>query len=377
MRLHRYLLTRGSFVLCALLAILLAAGCAGATPTATALPVPTPTPTPLPTATPTPRPTLTPLPTPTPTPKPQKVTFMAGFTPQANLPFVAAYVAQKKGYFAEQRLDVNILHSTGQHLQLLLAGEVDITTAAAESVLKRRSDPGAPITAVALFGQKGQQAYMVLEKSGIQSVKGWEGKTFGYKISLPPDYLAMLKATGADRSRIKEVRVGFDPRILTEGQVDVLAVFKSNEPDTVRRLGFPVRLFDPADYGVPTLGLTYIVMEEYSNRNRDVVQRFLKATMKGLQFALTNEEETLDIVMEFAPREDREHQRFMLREEIRDAESGETQRNGLGWMTDAQWKALYDELIGYQALPKPFDYRTAYDDQFLKRIYQDGKLLWP
>ena len=33
------------------------------------------------------------------------VTFMAGFKPQANLPFVAAYVAQEKGYFAEQGLD--------------------------------------------------------------------------------------------------------------------------------------------------------------------------------------------------------------------------------------------------------------------------------
>ena len=30
-----------------------------------------------------------------------KVTFMAGFKPQANLPFVAAYVAKDKGYFRE------------------------------------------------------------------------------------------------------------------------------------------------------------------------------------------------------------------------------------------------------------------------------------
>ncbi|MCH7999545.1 MAG: hypothetical protein IIA91_08715, partial [Chloroflexi bacterium] len=33
---------------------------------------------------------------------PDKITFMAGFKPQANLPFVGAYVAQEKGFFAEQ-----------------------------------------------------------------------------------------------------------------------------------------------------------------------------------------------------------------------------------------------------------------------------------
>ena len=67
--------------------------------------------------------------------------FMAGYKPQANLPFVGAYIAQKKGYFAEQGLDVEITHATGQgeHLKLLLQGSVDVITADAESVLARRA----------------------------------------------------------------------------------------------------------------------------------------------------------------------------------------------------------------------------------------------
>lgn len=310
----------------------------------------------------------------------QKVTFMAGFKPQANLPFVAAYVAQEKGYFKQQGLDVDIRHaSMGEHLQLLLAGDVDFTTADAGSVLKRRSDPGIPIRAIALFGQKGQQAFVALEKSGIKTVKDWEGKTFGYKVSQPPEYLALLNQTGAARSKINEVRVGFDPRVLTEGKVDVLAVFKSNEPDTLARLGFPVRVFDPADFGVPTLGLTYISTTDYLARQPDVARRFLKATLKGIQFALDakNEEETLDIILKFAPNEDRAHQRFMLRQELRDAQSALTDANGLGWMMAEQWKALYDQLIEFQALSKPFDFRSAYDETFIRQVYKDGKLQWP
>src|SRR5688572_8629655 len=62
-------------------------------------------------------------------PPPEKLTFMAGFKAQANLPFVGAYVAQEKGFFREQNLEVDIRHAqSGEHLQLVLAGTVNVAT---------------------------------------------------------------------------------------------------------------------------------------------------------------------------------------------------------------------------------------------------------
>ena len=107
-----------------------------------------------------------------------------------------------------------------------------------------------------------------------------------------------------------------------------MAVFKSNEPDTVRRLGFDVTLWDPADFGVPTLGLTYITLTNTAESDPDLVTRFLKATMKGFEFAMSNPDETVDIVLKFAPDEDRDHQAFMLRAELDDAASDVTDRAG-------------------------------------------------
>ncbi len=305
------------------------------------------------------------------------VTFMAGFKPQANLPFVSAYVAQERGYFSEQGLDVDIQHSTGEHLSLLMAGDVHFTTADANTVLQRRADPGLPIVAVALFGQRGQQAFLALDESGIRTPKDWEGRTFGYKVSIPPDYLAILEAAGVDRSRIHEVRVGFDPRILTEKRVDVLAAFKSNEPNVIENLGFDVTVFDAADFGVPTLGLAYIVQQDTIDANPETVRRFLKAAMKGMEFAASNTEETLDIVLKYAENEDREHMRFMLSAELADAVSAETERSGLGWMTAEQWQAFHDSLVKYEALSAPVDVREAFTNEFMEEIYEDGKVRWP
>ena len=89
------------------------------------------------------------------------------------------------------------------------------------------------------------------------------------------------------------MQVGFDPRVLTEGKVDVLAVFKSNEPNVVRKLGHEVVLWDPADFDVPNMGLTYITTNAYASDSSDVLDRFLRATLKGTEYALENREETL------------------------------------------------------------------------------------
>src|SRR5438876_8186080 len=57
-------------------------------------------------------------------PAPRIVHFMAGYKPQANLPFVAVYVAQANGYFAQQGLQVDIAHASGQGEHLKLARRV-------------------------------------------------------------------------------------------------------------------------------------------------------------------------------------------------------------------------------------------------------------
>ena len=67
----------------------------------------------------------------------------------------------------------------------------------------------------------------------------------------------------------------------------------------------------------------------------------------------------------------------MLETELADSVDTLTVERGLGWMTDVQWKALYDQLLEFEALPQPFDYSTAYTDRFLRSIYEGAELRWP
>ena len=300
---------------------------------------------------------------------PKKITFMAGFKPQANLPFVGAYVAQEKGFFKELNLDVDIRHAqSGEHLQLLLAGEVQVATANAAQVLQRHAE-GLPLVSIALIGQKSEQGFAVGANSGIDSVRDWAGHKLGYKGSVPVEFLAIAKANGLDPKDVEQVKVSFDPRVLSEGQVDILAVFVSNEPGQLDRIGYKVKVFDPSDYTIPVLGLTYIASQEGIDKDPEALERFLRGALRGIEYASQNVEEAVDIVMKYAPQENRDQQKFMLTTELARAKTPLTTSYGYGWQTKEQWTALAKALNEFQIVTQDVDVNTVFTSSFLERIY--------
>lgn len=319
-------------------------------------------------------------PAPTSTPEVKSLTFMAGYKPQANLPFVGAYVAKEKGFFDAVGLSVTIEHSAGrgEHLQLLTAGKVDVTTQDAAVLLQRRADPGLPLVSIALIGQRGQQAFAALASKGFETPKDWAGHTVGFKGTPPPDLFALLDAAGVDADATQLVNVGFDPRVLVQGQVDVYPVFKSNEPYLLRKWGSDIRLWEAADYGVPTLGLTYVTTPDIVAKDPERIERFLKAALKGIAYAEEHPDEAVEIVLKYTgPETDPEHMRYMLEIELKDAHSPVADGRGLGWQTREQWQGLADVLLKYKGLERAVTADDAFTTQFLEAIYADGELRWP
>ncbi|NIM94868.1 MAG: ABC transporter substrate-binding protein [Anaerolineales bacterium] len=301
--------------------------------------------------------------------EPLSMTFMAGYKPQANLPFVGVYIAQEKGFFEREGLDVTITHSPGkgEHLQLLAVGEVQVTTQDAAVLLTRRADPGLPLVSIALIGQRGQQAFAALSTSGMRTPKDWEGHIVGFKGTPPPDLFALLDAAGADPDLVDLVNVGFDPRVLTEGQVDVYPVYKSNEPYLVKSWGYDLTLWDAADYGVPTLGLTYVTSDEILAESPDLLTRFLRASLEGIQYAADHPEEAVEIVLHYTgPETDPDHMLFMLESELEDFQNEITEVHGIGWQTLDQWQSLADLLVEAEAM-LPTDVESAFTTEILER----------
>ncbi|MPZ23327.1 MAG: hypothetical protein GEU28_07240 [Dehalococcoidia bacterium] len=301
------------------------------------------------------------------------VTFMAAFKPQANLPFVGVYVAQERGFFDREDLDVAIEHDAGgqgEAVRLLVAGAIEFSTADAAVVMQRRADPGLPLVAIAQVGQRGQQGFAVKADSAIETPADFAGRVVGYKgATVPPDLFAILDTEGLGASDIELVNIGFDPRVFVEGQVDVYPLFLSNEPFIIEgQLETPIRIFEAADYHIPTLGLTYVTNDDFAAENPDVVERFLRAVIDGINWAIENPEEALEIVAIHAPGEDPDLMRFMLETEIAVATEG-AGAEGIGLFDEQRWSDLYDVLVRYEALTAEVDPQDAYNDTFIEEIH--------
>ena len=305
----------------------------------------------------------------TPYSPPRKAVFMAGFRPQANLPFVAAYLAKSKGFFADEGLDVEIQHSSGsEHLRLILEKKVDFTTGTAAQVVRRRYED-LPLRAIALFGQRGDQGYIVRADSGITGPADFRGKRVGFKSGVVPAELKiMLDSVNLPESEVRLQAVGFDPRIFTEGQVDVYPVFINNEPFTVRKTGLAINVIDPQDFGVATLGLTLLSHHDTLREDPEFARRFLRAMLRGALYAQDHVDEGVQATLVYARGADPEAQRYLLETDLKLA----ARPDGLGRSDLSQWQALEAVLRRGDVIDRPVDVSTAWEGSLINALYAEG-----
>jgi hypothetical protein len=81
--------------------------------------------------------------------------------------------------------------------------------------------------------------------------------------------------------------------------------------------------------------------------------------------------------MQYAPQEDRDHQRAMLDVELDMANGPVTATRGLGFASHDQWQAFHDSLLQFGGLKAPTDVDQAYSDRILQAITRDGHIVWP
>jgi len=136
-------------------------------------------------------------------------------------------------------------------------------------------------------------------------------------------------------------------------------------PYMMQQWGYEIDLWDAADYGIPSIGLTYVTSEETLATQSDMLSRFLDAAFEGILYAEKNPDEAVEIVLKYAgPETDRDHMRFMLDSELKDLRSPITAENEIGWHDLQQWQALVDLLVEYETM-QPIDVSKAFTNDLL------------
>ncbi len=231
----------------------------------------------------------------------EKVSLMLDWYPNAVHSFL--YVAEEKGYFKEQGLDVDIQMpaDTNDPLKLVAADQIDMALSYQPQVLVARNED-IPVQSFGAIVRHPLNQLMVPVDGPVQSPKDLVGKTIGYP-SIPLDEAivqTMVKSDGGNTEKIKMVDVGWDliPAMAAKKTDALIGGYINHEKLLLEKEGHPMRTLNPADYGVPDYyELVLVASEKGLKAKPEVFKKFMTAIGEGQKFVQEHPNEGLDVLL--------------------------------------------------------------------------------
>ena len=179
--------------------------------------------------------------------------------------YAGFYIARDSGAFARRGLDVRIVEGRGANVAAEMVGrdnEYWISSSSAAATAIGRSN-GLPIRSLAVYYRRTPTVLYSRAEDRIDAPRDLIGK----KVGLVPgsvtidEYRALLAANRIDRSKIKQIEVGWDSKALLDGKVDALIDYEEIAPSELLAQGRKIAVLRFADFGVRMYSLNLIVNE--------------------------------------------------------------------------------------------------------------------
>jgi NitT/TauT family transport system substrate-binding protein len=216
------------------------------------------------------------------------------------------YVALGKGYFKEEGLNVSIMPSKGtaDAIRSVVSGIADIGFIDIPSLVASGSAGGA-IKIVAVNYQKPPYCVFTLDPgANVTEPKQLANLEFGSSTSsfLPRIVQAFMEMNGVDSKTLKVVNIDGAARVpmLAARKIPSIDQFIMSEPAIRRAVtdAKPKCLF-LGDFGLDIYSNSIGTTEEYLTKNPDVVKKFVRAALRGWQYALAHPQEAAQIQLQY------------------------------------------------------------------------------
>jgi ABC-type nitrate/sulfonate/bicarbonate transport system substrate-binding protein len=159
-------------------------------------------------------------------------------------------------------------------------------------------DKGIPIKVIGTVFQRSPYSIMSLASKPIRSVKELEGKTIAVSVSSRPLVLNLLKDAAIDPRSVTIVPASPDPAALVSGQIDAYTGYSTNQGVILQTRGVDIHILNVHDLGIPETAGTLYGREDFLTAYRDLVVRFLRASIEGWRWAMDHPEDTAKLMVE-------------------------------------------------------------------------------
>ncbi len=244
------------------------------------------------------------------------VTFQSKWFPQAQ--FAGYFVAIDQGFYEEEGLEVTVLDGGNVNPTVQVAsGNADFGTDWIANMLVQR-EQGLEVVQIAQIYQDSGYRMVALQDSGIETFADLAGRRVGVwgfgnefvaQAAFDVEGLTSDLDPTTSNPDVNAVVYAFDPALVFPNEVEVASVMTYNELNQVVGLGYELEglnILNPADIEAELLeDLIFTTPELLATEDfkgsgvsgQEVAERFLRATIRGWEYAVENPEEAVDIVL--------------------------------------------------------------------------------
>jgi NitT/TauT family transport system substrate-binding protein len=217
--------------------------------------------------------------------------------PSPSATFLPLVVAQKRGFFAQEDLQVDLVKIlSGPAVSALMAGSIDYTTSLGGTILAAMR--GAPVQALACFSSRPME--FLMGAKNIKSITDLKGKQVAVNaIGQPQHYITVeiLKAVGLNPNQDVTFRAMGDEtnrfQGLIVGEIQAATLGPQGAIEGKKSgLNLLVNAADVIELPLAGIGAT----KKKISDNPDQIRRLLHASLKGIRYIRQEKVGTVDVI---------------------------------------------------------------------------------
>jgi len=300
-------------------------------------------------------------------PRLDKVSFVTNWRAQAE--HGGFYQAQADGLYRKAGLEVD-LRTGGPQVnpaQLLLGGRVDMSMGNGITALNFVRE-GIPFLCIGAIFQKDMVVLIAHPNTGLTGFEALRGRTI--LISAEPRatwWPFLAKKHGLKDEQVRPYTFNLQPFLAD--RMLVQQGYLGSEPFSIRQAGVNPDTLLLHDAGFENYGTTINIGAKTLAERREVIGRFMDATMEGWDQYLKGPAGGFDTAAANALIKAQNPEmgddliafgtRMMNEADI--VRSGDAATLGIGAMTEARWQRFHGVCAGVGVLPRDLDWRRAFD----------------
>ncbi len=273
----------------------------------------------------------------------------------------------ENGYFTDEGIDLNVIPG-GPNLdvQQVVAGKgVPIGEGITDRIIRGKIEQDIAFKIIGCLYQKTPAVFMSLGENSWTKPANLVGKRIGTTQEGVPLIEALLTKSGLPPKDWKFVPTGFDPSPLVQGDIDFFQGFRTDQGVSLELQKIDMNYITYDQFGFDPYDAPIFVLEETLQKERDLLVRFMRATIKGWEWVVANPAKAAQLTVDKYGTDELklEQQKLESEHQVDDVKSAQTDENGLFYTSEQRWQKMIDFLADAGSLPKSIPAKDIFTNE--------------